>query len=143
MNDSTIVHIQRCLSVLLLCLIHFMTGGCTDMNVIIYRYADGSGNTYIINKNTIEYVPVKPPFSSSGIYNGGEHIKKSITAGEYDSIAGLLNSALANTEVHIDNRPMGSGYIEIEKDKSITKVIIRPASEEQDAIEAMLKKIIG
>ncbi len=38
-------------------------------------YGDGNGNQYIIEQDSIEYIPVKPKFSSSGIYDGGDHVK--------------------------------------------------------------------
>ncbi|KKL89333.1 hypothetical protein LCGC14_1915730, partial [marine sediment metagenome] len=47
-----------------------------------YRYLDGSGNQYYIQddmRKTIEYMPVKPLSSSSGIYDGGKYVKTEIT----------------------------------------------------------------
>ena len=41
-------------------------------------YGDGNGNQYIIEQESIEYNPVKPKFSSSGIYDGGDHVKKKL-----------------------------------------------------------------
>lgn len=42
------------------------------------NYGDRNGNQYIIEQNSIEYNPVKPKFSSSGIYDGGDHMKKKL-----------------------------------------------------------------
>ncbi len=39
-------------------------------------YGDGNGNQYIIEQDCIEYNPVKPKFSSSGIYDGGDYVRK-------------------------------------------------------------------
>ena len=39
-------------------------------------YGDGNGNQYFIEQESIEYKPVKPKFSSSGIYDGGDYLKK-------------------------------------------------------------------
>ena len=36
----------------------------------LFKYLDGNGNKYIISKNFIEYIPVKPTFSSSGVIMG-------------------------------------------------------------------------
>ena len=43
---------------------------------IMIDYGDGNGNQYVIDQDSIEFKPIKPKFSSSGIYDGGEHVKK-------------------------------------------------------------------
>jgi len=50
------------------------------------NYVDGNGNQYIIEQDGIEYNPVKPKFSSSGVYDGGNHVKKKITQHQYSEI---------------------------------------------------------
>ncbi len=54
------------------------------------NYGDGNGNQYIIEQDTIEYNPIKPKFSSSGVYDGGDHIKKKITQQQYTKIASIF-----------------------------------------------------
>ena len=74
-------------------------------------YGDGNGNQYIIEQDSIEYNPVKPKFSSSGIYDGGDHMKKKITKQQYNKIASIFKEAIANEASHIKNRVKMSGVI--------------------------------
>ncbi|GAG85526.1 unnamed protein product [marine sediment metagenome] len=60
----------------------------------IYNYLDGNGNKYIISNELIEYIPVKPFFSSSGVYNGGDYIKKEISEIQYNKLTISLNIAI-------------------------------------------------
>jgi len=111
----------------------------------MYNYFDGSGNKYVLRiegEIILEYVPIKPFQSSSGIYDGGDFIKKIITKLEYDEITSILEEAIQNEESHVENRVMMSGMIKIEG-KSDTKIcIIRPNSEQKDKIEKKLHELI-
>ena len=115
---------------------------CMNSQTIIYSYSDGSGNTYTIKENTLEYKPVKPAFSSSGTYNGGEYAKKKISKSEYNNIVSLIDSAISDKSIHIENRMKTSGFIKVQKNDKITTVIIRPNSEKQLRIEELLKTIL-
>ena len=78
---------------------------------ITINYGDGNGNQYIIEQDSIKYNPVKPKFSSSGIYDGGDHVKKKITQHQYNKIASIFKEAIANEASHIKNRVKMSGVI--------------------------------
>ena len=106
------------------------------------NYVDGNGNQYIIEQDGIEYNPVKPKFSSSGIYDGGDHVKKKITQHQYNKIASIFKKAIANEESHIKNRVKMSGAITIEEGNAVKSCIISPNSEELNEIEKILKDII-
>jgi hypothetical protein len=106
------------------------------------NYGDGNGNQYIIEQESIEYNPVKPKFSSSGIYDGGDHVKKKITPQQYDKIASTFKKAMANEASHIKNRVKMSGSITIREGNSEKSCILRPNSEELNEIEKILKDII-
>jgi len=109
----------------------------------VYEYADGSGNAYIVTRNTIEYKPIKPRFSSSGDYDGGKAVKKSITAAQYSDVKMLIDVASVNKEAHILNRVKGSGLVIISiGDISKTKFILSSGSKEKALIEALLKKLV-
>jgi hypothetical protein len=85
-------------------------------------FGDGNGNQYIIEQGSIEYNPIKPKFSSSVIYDGGE--------------------AITNEESHIKNRVKLSGVITLQEGKVVKSCILSPNSEELREIEKILKNTI-
>jgi len=105
-------------------------------------YGDGNGNQYIIEQESIEFNPIKPKFSSSGIYDGGDHVKKKITQQQYNIIASIFNKAMANEASHIKNRVKMSGLITMQQGKVVKSCILNPNSEELNEIEKILKDII-
>jgi len=78
---------------------------------ITINYGDGNGNQYIIEQDSHEYNPIKPKFSSSGIYDGGDHVKKKIIQQQYYKVASIFKEAIANEASHIKNRVKMSGVI--------------------------------
>ncbi|KKW42815.1 MAG: hypothetical protein UY92_C0003G0021 [Candidatus Magasanikbacteria bacterium GW2011_GWA2_56_11] len=115
--------------------------GCLRASAPVYRYSDGSGNTYVITggkQKQLEYVPVKSSQSSSGVYSGGEPVRKAIAETEYADIVSRLESGVQNTAAHIDNRRLTSGLIELEKNGSEKSYILAPASPEMLSIEQAL-----
>ncbi|TET61649.1 MAG: hypothetical protein E3J52_00735 [Promethearchaeota archaeon] len=109
----------------------------------IYNYLDGNGNKYIISNELIEYIPVKPSFSSSGVYNGGDYIKKEISEIQYNKLATSLNIAIKNKKCHIKNRVKMSGLIVIQEENKEKAYILSPGSEEISKIENLLKNMIS
>jgi hypothetical protein len=109
-------------------------------------YADGSGNTYIITDTkgkAIEYVSVKPAVSSSGIYDGGRYIKKKLSVAVFSRIHDAITTALDNTQAHARDRVMGSGLIAAEEGGKERSCILKPGATERDAIETLLKQVLG
>ncbi|MHA1992800.1 MAG: hypothetical protein ACW98A_17725 [Candidatus Hodarchaeales archaeon] len=117
-----------------------------DFNIWICRYLDGSGNEYIISneaKITIEYNPVKPLQSSSGIYDGGDYVKKEISEQQYDNIITTLREAIKNRDIDISDRVKGSGMIILQgKDNKENIYILEPGSKEIAKIEKILREVI-
>jgi len=105
-------------------------------------YGDGNGNQYIVDPDNIEFNPVKPKFSSSEIYDGGDHVKKKITQQQYNIIASIFNKAMANEASHIKNRVKMSGVITMQQGKIVKSCILSPNSEELNEIEEILKDTI-
>ncbi len=87
-----------------------------------YIVFDGSRNKYIITENSLEYIPITPAKSSSGVYSGGEYVKKSLTADEYKSIVALLAKATANQEIQTDVRAKGNPIIEFNQKTYVLKM---------------------
>jgi len=111
----------------------------------IYKYNDGSGNTYIIKsevKKFIEYIPIKPSLSSSGFYDGGNYIKKEISKLQYNKITSILGEAIRNKEKIIENRVKTSGMITIQQINDKKIYILAPNSKELYKIEKTLQEII-
>ena len=115
-------------------------------NIIMYiriNYGDGNGNQYIIEQDSIEYISIKPHLSSSGIYNGGDHVKKKITHHQYETILSIFNEAIANEANHIKDRVKGSGVITMRKGYAEISRILSPNSETLNEIERILKDTIN
>ena len=109
---------------------------------IVYKYFDGSGNTYEIGQDTLRYHPVPKDKSSSIDYYGGEPAEVKISPGEFHSIESLLNHASQLTEIHIENRVMLSGVIVRYSETASTEVILRPGCREIFNIETTLNNLI-
>lgn len=113
--------------------------------VLEYSYSNGSGNTYIIKNDqtkTLEFIPVKPQYSSSGIYDGGDPALKEINDTQYEQIIIALNTAINNKECHIENRIKTSGLITKKENEKEEVIIISSNSEELLEIEILLKEFI-
>ena len=128
--------------VFLICFNPILLYNCKMEKPIIYNYADGNGNIYIITDKTLEYKPVKPSFSSSEIYDGGSYIKKEISFFQNNRIKTIINKAILNKTIHIKNRIKMSGSITIQKNENKMIYIIKPNSKEQLHIEKILLEII-
>lgn len=108
-----------------------------------YTYADGSGNRYILSPISLEYDPVTPEESSTGMYSGGEPKTVTITAEQFLRAQTVLQSAINNTAIHIPDRIKTSGAISV-VDKNETKgYVIQPGCPEKVAIEQTLKEILS
>lgn len=106
---------------------------------IIYTYADGTGNQYIVAPDTFEYIPVPKDVSSSGVYSGGESKKGSVTVGQYEVVQKAFDSAFADTASHIENREMLSGYIERVEGSEKKSAVLGANSDTKSQIENVLK----
>lgn len=101
-------------------------------------YADGSANRYVITSTQLNYIPVKPEESSTGMYSGGEPATVAINAQQYAALKALFEKALTQTDQQITDRIKISGLVAV-GDK---QVILRPGSSILIQLEAELKKIV-
>ena len=108
-----------------------------------YIYADGSANRYIITPTTLEYDPVKPEESSTGMYSGGDPKTIAISAAQFDSIRSVLDKGISNKAAHMQDRIKTSGLITVQKGDTRTQVVLTPNCEEKKAIEDLLKKTLS
>jgi hypothetical protein len=102
-------------------------------------YADGSANRYVITPTQLNYIPVKPEESSTGIYSGGEPAMVAISTWQYASIKELFEKALTQTDEQLADRVKTSGLVAI-GDKH---VVLKPESLIRIQLEEELKKIIA
>ncbi|MBL7872426.1 MAG: hypothetical protein JNM78_12490 [Cyclobacteriaceae bacterium] len=107
-----------------------------------YEYSDGSANRYVITETTLEYIPVKPEESSTGMYSGGEPKLVSITNDQYKTVASLFETAFENTSAHMTERPKMSGLIVSITGSTSHQAILKPDSVEKKNIEEALKKLL-
>ena len=131
------------LKLVFLCLSLIWFYGCTVEKKI--TYADGSGNIYEISGSEeiyLEYNPVKPQMSSSGIYDGGDYRKIKISSSDYENIWTSINKALENKAIQIKERVMGSGLIVIQENDNKSSYIIKSGCQEQLEIEELLKEVM-
>lgn len=119
--------------------------GCKEMKNATLRYADGSGNSYIVSPRPtpqLMYQPVKPAFSSSGMYDGGEPLTRKLTPTEHGRILELVRAALENTSVHIKDRVKMSGAIHVKPEQGEeVSVILKPGCTEQTNLESYLNDL--
>lgn len=76
-----------------------------------YRYIDGKNNVWEISNGIVEYKPISKELSSSGEYSGGQPFQSKITSDQFLTIQAMLQKALSNPAIHLQNRLMGSGTI--------------------------------
>jgi hypothetical protein len=129
---------QRILAVLLF---NLTLASCMN-NSTYYQYADGSANVYIITSSSLEYVPVKPEESSTGMYSGGEPKKISLSIHEFRNLRALLEAAKNNHAIHIPDRIKTSGLITTISGNDKTSFILKPGSKEITSIETLLTKLL-
>ena len=106
-----------------------------------YEYADGSANLYLLTETQLQYVPVKPEESSTGMYSGGDAKKVTLSQSQFNKVKKLLDDALDNTSIHIKDRMKTSGMI-TRIGSQEAQCIIKPYCGEMIAIEEALKKIL-
>jgi hypothetical protein len=109
-----------------------------------YFILDGNANLYRINSTdlSIEYTPVRPEQSSSGLYSGGEYCKKTITTEQYSILSQKVQGIVHNKKLRIQDRVKGSFSITIKKGKKEERFLIAKGGEEILALESYLKALI-
>ncbi len=138
MNRSTVI--------IFLLSYQIIFAGCVSMDYVRYDYSDGNGNVFRIIREkeiTVEYVPVRPVMSSSGSYDGGMPVKKTVSAEALMPVIAALENAIRKTEIHIQSRVKLSGVISRYQSGNSTTVILSPEAEEIHLIEDALSRLLG
>jgi hypothetical protein len=83
----------------------------TTINQPTHSYTDGNGNLYTLYTTKLVYSPIKKEMSSSGYYSGGVAKTVNISNEQFTNIAKIITQAINNTNIHIEQRVMGSGIV--------------------------------
>jgi len=126
----------------LLILVFFNMTSCKTQDSVKYVYADGNNNTYIIKNNVLEYKPLTPLESSSGIYSGGQPKTINLSQADYNKIVAVINKAIDDKSMHIDQRIMMSGLINVENKNGKQSYILGARSASKADIEALLNELL-
>lgn len=108
-----------------------------------YTFADGSGNQYKLSPNVLEYIPVKPEESSTGMYSGGEPKTVNVTTEQFTTLETLFKKAIENSSIHMQDRIKTSGAITVSHENKQKHYIIKPNTKELIAIDSTLRKMVG
>lgn len=108
-----------------------------------YEYADGNANRFIVLAASLEYIPVKPEESSSGVYDGGDAITVSITSDQFAMLQKLFDEAISNTEIHTEQRAKLTGVIIRKTSKRTDRVTIAAGSVELAALGTALRTLLS
>jgi hypothetical protein len=120
----------------------FSVNACKSQDSVKYIYGDGSNNTYVIKKKSLEYKPIKPIESSSGEYSGGQPKTIVLSQTDYDKIVAVLTKAIEDKSMHIDQRIMMSGLIVVETKGQSKSYILGARSTSKADVEALLKELM-
>jgi hypothetical protein len=112
------------------------------MNSTSYQYADGSANVYVLTSDSLEYIPVKPEESSTGMYSGGNPKKVALSPEGFRNVRAMLEAAKKKHEIHIPDRIKTSGMITTLSGAEKTNFILKPSCKEITEIETALKKLL-
>ena len=114
----------------------------TAVNDTTYSYYDAARSKYILNGDTIEYIPVKPLESSSGIYNGGNYIKKEIQATDRDKLLLLFKKASTTKKAQTDKNIKPNAVVEIKTGNKKTSFLLKATTPINIEIKLFLQQLI-
>ena len=123
------------LSLLLTLILSIST--CNMQDNSTYTYADGSGNTYRLQKRTLKYNPMTPEMSSSGTYSGGKKQEVQISGSEKKQLIEAFQEAVLSANKNA-KREMGTGMLLMNG----KKYIIARGSPAQRSAEKLLRSFL-
>jgi hypothetical protein len=103
-----------------------------------HAYIDGNNNTYEIG-DRLEYVPITPAQSSSGMYSGGLPNSVALDAERRAELLELLERIVADTENVITDRPKGCGTVVRDEQRTFT----RASSSLKLELERLLQSLLA
>lgn len=110
---------------------------------IEFNYFDACNNHYKITPKLLIYDPMKPQFSSSGMYDGGDAKTCVLTAAQFEEIQEVILLALNTVSAHITDRMKGTGLLKMQEDNERASCILPMNSELKTNIEKVLEGIMN
>lgn len=112
----------------------------TINNMESMKFVDQNNNVYNIQKELIDYRPIKPLESSSGTYSGGEPIQVKISETIYNELTEKAIGIINNPRLQTKKREMLTAMIYATKNGKTEKFIL-PKSHERKILEEQLKEL--
>ena len=111
----------------------------SNLRMTTYSYLDAIGNMYLLNQDSLAYVPMTPERSSSGMADGGDPKTVAINSGAFQTLQEQFDAALSDKEHQIKNRIMGCGTVGAETDGKSRVVFMDANAATKLALETALK----
>ena len=108
-----------------------------------FQYFDGNNNRFVVSETDLVYEPIKPIFSSSGMYSGGEAKRVVLNAAEYQEIERIITKAINNVAEHIPQRLMGAALLKMQEDNKLVSCMLDMHSELKAEIEKVLHRLLS
>lgn len=99
--------------------------------------SDESSNTFVITSSQFSFNPVEPIYSSSGYYDGGEPVEKTIEKLCFQKMVILAYSLMEDETIQLTQRVKGSITISMVFRESSKTVFIKPHKNSDDFLEQL------
>lgn len=121
-----------------------LTNGAASWTLFFH---DGSNNAFVVSVpapgavGSLEYRPVRPEESSSGVYSGGEPRAVPVPASAAIRLQDRIEQLARATGSHVGNRVMGSGAFSVRAGASQTRFLLGPGRE-LDEFTGFLRRLL-
>ncbi len=131
---------MKILNISLCCLFFFGIGcGVQKNEMMRITYTDQNNNRYHITETSFTYTPVTKKESSSGTYDGGEPVSKTITDSDFEKIH-LLAEEIVGVSPKDVKREMMTSVLSISRNGAKHRVTLRK-SDKRIRLEELLTSL--
>ena len=123
---------------LVMCITNVLASNNVDTT---YTFYDAARNKFVLNGNSLEYVPTTAIESSSGIYNGGMYKTRVLTEKEYKELAKIFNAALADKKAQTIKNIKPNAAVEISIGGKKTNFLLKSTTAKNIALHNYLKQL--
>lgn len=100
------------------------------------NYTDQNNNRYLITETTFNYIPITEKESSSGTYQGGESVSKTITTEKFKGILKLAEEIVTSFPKDV-KREMMTSILSVSHNGAMESVTLRK-SDKRSELESLL-----